>query len=196
MTHEPQDIDPASRDPKALWQGQDMQGGIRVDDIHALMRAWRARLFRLRAALVAVALVGVAAGAPALLSPTATPLMRLSGVLFVAGFLVFGVRGWLRFRPADPGADARACLDALRARLLMRRREVHGGWMVTGAPILPGFVVGLVAIVAADPRMAVVRLAPIGAAFVVWTAVFVVRLRRQSAAIDRELAALDAMERG
>ena len=194
MTHEPQDIDPAARDPKALWQGQDMQGGTRVDDIHALMRAYRARLWRLRAALVAVALMGVAAGAPALLSPMATPLMRLSGVLFVAGFLVFGVRGWLRFRPADPGADARACLDALRARLLMRRREVRGGWIVTMAPILPGFIVGLVAISAADPRMALARLAPIGVAAVVWSVVFAVRLRHQSAAIDRELEALGELE--
>ena len=194
MTHEPQDIDPASLGAKALWQGQDMQGGVKVDDIHALMRGYRARLFRLRAALVAVALVGVAAGAPALLSPHATPLMRLSGVLFMAGFLVFGVRGWLRFRPADPGADARACLDALRGRLFMRRREVRGGWIVTMAPILPGFIVGLAAIVSADPRMALVRLAPIGGAAVVWSVVFVVRLRQQSAAIDRELAALDEME--
>ena len=194
MTHEPQDIDPASLGAKALWQGQDIEGGIKVDDIRVLMRAYRARLFRLRAALVAVALVGVAAGAPALLSPHATPLMRLSGVLFMAGFLAFGARGWLRFQPADPGADARACLDALRGRLLMRRREVRGGWLVTMAPILPGFIVGLAAIVSADPRMALVRLAPIGGAAVVWSVVFVVRLRQQSAAIDRELAALDEME--
>ena len=73
---------------------------------------------------------------------------------------------------------------------------MRGGWIVTGAPILPGFVVGLVAIVAADPRMALVRLAPIGGAAVVWSVVFVVRLRQQSAAIDRELDALAELESG
>ena len=183
-----------TEDAQGLWRGQVREdGNIDIERLETLVRTDRTRARRRRWFLALAAVLGASLNTWLCLSAPMA-LLRIGEGLMAIGFVLMFALGWRRLsRPPPDSSDA--CVAFLRRRLLLRRNAARGGWLLPGAPLLPGMgfsIVGLA--IASGSRWW--QLAPIAALVAVWLVAAVAIQAWEAARIDAEIAQLDELSRG
>lgn len=178
-------------DPKSLWRDQSSDGhDVRVESLEADVRVELARLRSGRLLLILSTLAGMGlTGHLALSAPT--ELVRLGEGLMAAGFGLVLALGWRRLAQGAPDTTE-TCLAYLRRSLARRRDAVLGGWIALVAPLLPGLWVTFIGLATASGGQWR-KLAPIAALLVLWVAIMMLLLMRESAKVAAEIARLDRL---